>query len=154
MLCIRSLLRFKKVTFVFLSLLTPSIAFASWVKLSPKELVEQTQVAVIGEFLGTTRIATSMKGKSLVVGIIKVKDDLGISVQYDFLLIAIRYVSAPLISTNIDFKKGQKGLWLLKQHSPDNALLYSASHPQQFVPFSDVSTMNHLKDLWMNKNRD
>lgn len=141
-----------KIFFLLFSIiLTPSVTLASWVKLSPEELIEQTQVAVIGEFIGTTRIVTDVKDESLIVGIIKVKELLGRSVQDDFLLFAIRYEGAPLISTTISFNKGQKGLWLLKQHSPNNTVLFSVSHPQQFIPFNDTKSISHLKKLLFNK---
>jgi hypothetical protein len=128
-------------------LLNSSIAFASWVKLSPEELVEQSKLAVIGEFIGTTRIATQEAGKNLIVGVINVETVLDGSVQDDIILIAIRTSGAPLISTTINYKKGQNGLWLLKHYSPDNTTLYSASHPQRFTPSSDVDTFNLLKNL-------
>ncbi|NQZ89449.1 MAG: hypothetical protein HRT54_17880 [Colwellia sp.] len=139
-------MKLNKMIIVLLSiLLTPAIALASWVKLSPEELVGQSKLAVIGEFIGTTRIATIDSGKNLIVGVIKVETVLAGAIQDDFLLIAIRRAGVPLVSSTIDFKKGQTGLWLLKQYSADNTALYSASHPQQFTSSSDTDTINHLK---------
>jgi len=128
-------------------LLSPSIALASWIKLSPEELVAQSKLAVIGEFIGTTRVAAQETGKQLIVGIIKVETVLDGYFQDDFLLIAIRKVEAPRISSTIKFKKGQKGLWLFTQYYPDNTALYSASHPQQFTLSSDIDTISDLKSL-------
>ncbi|TWX59567.1 hypothetical protein [Colwellia hornerae] len=127
--------------------LSPSFAFASWIKLSPEELIEQSKLAVIGEFIGTTRLMTQKTGKNLIAGIIKVDDFLDGSVSDDFLLIVIGHEGDGLISTTINFKKGQKGLWLLQLYSPDNPVLYSASQPQQFTPSSDLATINELKNL-------
>ena len=141
-------MKLNKMIIVLLSiLLSPSIALASWVKLSPEQLVGQSKLAVIGEFIGTTSIAAQEKGKTLIVGVIKVETVLDGSVQDDLLLIAIPNAGAPLVSSTILFRKGQTGLWLLTQHSPNNAALYSASHPQQFTPSSDSDTINHLKKL-------
>jgi hypothetical protein len=133
-------------------LLSPSLAFASWVKLSPEELVGQSKLAVIGEFIGTTRVAAQKAGTNIIVGVIKVETVLDGSVRDDFLLIAIRKVGSPLISSTINVNKGQKGLWLLNKYSPDNTALYSANHPQQFTPSSDVKTINLLKKLIAEQN--
>jgi len=135
-------------------LLSPSLVLASWVKLSPEELVGQSKLAVIGEFIGTTRVAAQKTGTNIIVGIIKIETVLDGSVHDDFLLIAIRNADSPLISSTIGFKKGQRGLWLLKQYSPDNTLLYSASHPQQFTLSSDVKTIIHLTNLVAEKKNN
>jgi len=143
-----------KVIIVLLSiLLSPSIALAAWAKLSPEELVGQAQLAIVGEFIGTTRITTQETGKNLIVGIIKIEIVLDGSVQDDFLLIAIRNVGAPSISTTINFRPGQKGLWLLKQYSSTNTTLYNANHPQQFTPYNDIKTLEHLKSLITKQKR-
>lgn len=148
-------MKLNKMIIVLLSIvLTPSIALASWIKLSPEELVGQSKFAVIGEFIGTTRISTQLANKILIVGVIKVESVLAGPVQDDFVLIAIRRAGAPLVSSTINFKKGQTGLWLLKQYSPDNTALYSAHHPQQFTPSSDTDTINHLKKLWAQLKKD
>jgi len=125
----------------------PSIALASWVQLSPEELVAQSKLSVVGEFIGTTRVATQESGKELIVGIIKIQKVLSGSIRDDFLLIAIRKADVPQISSTIRFKKGQKGLWLLTRYSADNKTLYSASHPQQFTQSTDKETIKHLINL-------
>jgi hypothetical protein len=136
------------------TLFISSIASASWAKLSSEALIEQTNVAVVGEFIGTTRISSQEVGKELIVGVIKIESVLVGSIQDDLLLIVIRKAGYPLSSSIINFNKGEKGLWLLKQYSSANSLLYSVNHPQQFIASGDVARINHFKSLLLeNKTR-
>jgi hypothetical protein len=128
-------------------LLNPTITLASWIQLSPEELVEKSKLAVIGEYIGTTRVSAQGEGKNIIVGVIKVETFLYGTIRDDFVLIAIRNADSPFISSTINFKKGQRGLWLLPLYSPHDTALYSANHPQQFTPLSDVKTINQLKKL-------
>lgn len=127
--------------------LSTSSTLGSWIKLSPKQLVTQSNLAVIGEYIGTTRIKSFPAGNELIVGVIKVNNILKGSVQDELILIAIRNAKGALMASTTSFKKGQKGLWLLTQYSPDNAVLYSANHPQQFIPSSNIDAMSVMKKL-------
>ena len=133
-------------------MLTPSIVLASWAQLSEKELLEQTSVGVIGEFIGTTRIIVEENNATLIVGIIKVKSVLKGLVEKELLSIVIRNANAPRVSTSITFQEGQKGLWLLKQYSPANPSLYSANHPQQFIASGDIARIKHFKSVLLESN--
>ena len=140
---------FKKIAFllVLLTLLLSSITHASWVKLSSEELIQQTKLAVIGEFIGSTSIVIKADKIEFSAGIIKVeKVENGIT-NDEFLLIVLRRKGAPRISTDINYSKGQKGLWLLTNYSQDNPTLYSAGHPQRFVSYKNSETLHQLKKL-------
>ena len=139
---------------MLIALLPPSfLVFSSWVKLTEKELIELTNVAVIGELIGSTTISNNETQDGLIVGIIKVEKILSGPFSDDFLLFVIQRSGIARISSTVNFKKGQKGLWLLKQYGPTTPFLFSANHPQQFISSSDINKINHLKSMIITSNK-
>ena len=109
-------------------------ADAMWVRLSDAELIEQSDIIVGAELIGHTQLRLAPDRPKLTLGVLRVDDvlkgDAGITVA----LLVLPSPDAPRSSTDLLYRKGQKGLWFLRVRDQKDAGLYLADHPQRFVP--------------------
>ena len=103
-----------------------------WASLSDEELVRTSELIVLGEWQGQTTLSTSGLG-TLNLGVIAVTETLKGLPNTRVVFVALPAASAPRSSSDIHFKQGDRGLWLLRLR-PESTGIYLADHPQRFVP--------------------
>jgi hypothetical protein len=109
-----------------------------WVRLSDAELVAQSDIIVVAT-LGEIR-PTSGDGSSRNVGVLDIRQVLKGTAGLDEARLALPSADQPLSSTDIHYKTGQAGLWFLRQlPAAGGGTVYSADHPQRFVPEEEAS---------------
>lgn len=114
--------------------LTPKEAEALWIKMSLEELVRQSDLIVIGELVSLR----SQKERSFDLGRIRIEEViLGKEDAVDVIL-AVPSPRAPLSSTSILYKIGQRGLWFLRRQTESGSAHYLADHPQRLQPEENV----------------
>lgn len=107
-----------------------------WAQMSDEELVSSSELIVIGEWLGQIQVVLE-SGKSFQgIGVIAVSKVLKGSLEPGFVLVQRAAAGAPRSSSDLNFERGQKGLWLLRA-KPDGAQgIYLVDHPHRFVSAS------------------
>ncbi len=117
---------------LFLTLNFATTANAMWVKLSENELIEQSDVIVTAEMIGHAPMM--IDGVKFVIGVLKVEEVLKGDKEKTVMLLALPSTEGPHKSTDIFYKKGQKGLWFLRERkAKGEAGIYLADHPQRFL---------------------
>ena len=126
-------------------------ADAMWVKLSDAELIDKSDIIVGAELIGHTQLRVAPDRPKLTVGVLRVDDvlkgDTGITVA----LLVLSSPDAPRSSTDLVYRKGQKGLWFLRVRDQKDAGLYLADHPQHFVPLQHAAQIDAFKRLLKKK---
>jgi hypothetical protein len=115
-----------------LSFFVCNISFAMWAALSDDELILSSDLIVMGEWQGQTAVsAASIPEMTMaVIAISEVWKGAGDPV---FALIALPSGKIPRSSSDLVFRRGDRGLWLLRLR-PGGQGLYLVDHPQRFVP--------------------
>lgn len=123
------------------------VADAMWVKLSDAELIDGSDIIVSAELIGQTQFRVAPDQPKLTVGVLRVdevlKGDAGISVA----LLVLPSPNAPRSSTDLVYRKGQKGLWFLHVRDQKDSGLHRADHPQRFVPLEQSAQIDAFKRL-------
>lgn len=117
----------------------PGSAHAMWVKLTDTELIARSDVIVIGELIGQTRMKRSSDGETLWLGILEIGEVLKGDPSQTMLLLVLPSPEGPRSSSDIFYRKGQRGLWFLHTRRPGEIGLYLADHPQRFLPAPDAT---------------
>lgn len=113
-----------------------------------RELIEKSDVIVVGEFLGQTEVRFGSAGEPLSIGVIAVREVLKGKPQEKVLLIAVPSPTKPVSGSDIVFRPKQEGLWLVAARPGGPTGVYFADHPQRFVPSgSDKSKVDALRKL-------
>lgn len=122
-------------------------ADAMWIRLSDAELISTSDLVASAELIGHTSLRVAADHPRLVVGVLRVdevlKGDPGITVA----LLVLPSSDGPRASTDLVYRKGQRGLWFLRARDEKNAGLYLADHPQRFVPLHQTARIDALKRL-------
>jgi hypothetical protein len=125
--------RLRAHVFYLLAMFMSMSAAADWGQISPEELARQSELIVVGEFLGRDSVRLADDGNALHIGVIKVesvvKGDAGRTVA--LLLLPPPRPSGLVASEDIHIDRGQRGLWYLKKKSDG---LYVVDRPDRFVP--------------------
>ena len=108
---------------------------AMWAGLSDEELVRSSDLIVVGEWQGQTPFA-SASAQEIEIGVITIQEVLKGVGKPAFALVALPAASLPRSSTDPDYRRGDRGLWLLRAR-PGSKGLYVIDHPQRFVPAAD-----------------
>jgi hypothetical protein len=105
-----------------------------WAAMSDEELLRVTDLAVFGRWVGQTS-ALKVGGQSPThdIGAIEVDEVLKGPQGLTLALVAAPAMQGPRSSTDILFRRGARGLWLLRKRSGPESGLYLADHPQRFV---------------------
>lgn len=110
-----------------------SLTNAMWAKLSDKELIEKSEIIITAELIGHTEVTINQINYN--VGILKVGEVLKGDTDQTALLLVMPSSKGPHKSDDILYKRGQKGLWLLRERkNEEEAGLYLADNPQRFTP--------------------
>ncbi|MBZ0107959.1 MAG: hypothetical protein K8F52_04770 [Candidatus Scalindua rubra] len=105
---------------------------AMWVKLSDEELTKQSDVIITAELIGEVPIM--INHDKIVIGVLKVEDVLKGDRDQTALLLALPSSKGVYMSEDIFYKKGQKGLWFLRERKAKGEEgIYLADHPQRFL---------------------
>lgn len=103
-----------------------------WAALSDDELIRSSDLVVVGEWQGQTAFSTAPVAE-MAIGVIAVSEVWKGAGNPAFALVALPSAKAPRSSGDLVFRRGDRGLWLLRLR-PDSQGLYLADHPQRFVP--------------------
>lgn len=102
-----------------------------WAGLGDEELVRSSDLIVMGEWQGQTTLASS-PGAAQEIGVIVISEVHKGAGNPAFALVALPASKAPRSSNDPDYRRGDRGLWLLRAR-PDSRGLYLVDHPQRFV---------------------
>ncbi len=129
-------------------------ANAMWVKLSDTELVEKSDVVITAELIGQTQV--DINQARFVVGVLKVEEVLKGDKGQTIILLALPSTEGPRSSTDIFYKDGQKGLWLLRERKvKGESGIYLADHPQRFVSEKHaVAKVEIIRNILKDKKTD
>lgn len=91
-----------------------------------------------------------------VIGVLKVEGVLKGDKNQAVILLALPPTKVPHISTDILYRKGQKGLWYLRERKAKGETgMYLADHPQRFVSEKHVDAQEEIiKNILKNKKID
>ncbi len=104
---------------------------ALWIRMTEAALLAGSDVIVLAELIGHTRIQRAADAAPRWLGVLRVeqvvKGDPGLTT-----LLLVVPVQAQ-VSTDIVYHRGQRGLWFLHLYAPDEIGFYAANHPQRFL---------------------
>jgi len=128
----------EKLALALLLLLTGyhPMASADWIQLTQSELVETSNLIVVGELLGAQEI--SLGATTYRIGVIQIEEVVrGSPSGQGIALLRMQLASAGGLRPSVEtgFGIGSRGLWYLLQADDG---LYSAGHPQRFVPINEA----------------
>jgi hypothetical protein len=117
----------------------PSPSVAMWTAMSDAELVQASTLIVMGTWVGQAALSLPGAGAQVQVGVVAVSEILrgaAAAVGPSVVFVAVPNASGLRASSDVHYRKGDSGLWLLRPH-PDAAVgLHLADNPQRFVPAS------------------
>ena len=125
---------------IVLGLLPPLPGLAMWNAMSDAELVQVSPLVVVGTWVGQTALTMPSATAALQVGVVAVSETLkgaataAAAANPTVVFVAVPNPSGLRVSTDIYYRKGDTGLWLLRPHPGATAGLYLADNPQRFVP--------------------
>jgi hypothetical protein len=122
---------------LLLSCMTIGSAGAMFVGLSDSELVEQSDLIVVGELIGRARIGAP-GGRVMLLGVIKVDETL--KGDRDLTVVFIALPDRRLMSSSdVPYSDGQRGLWYLYLRDVEEEGIFLADHPQRFMPIDEAA---------------
>lgn len=104
-----------------------------WARLSDDELIASSDLIVQGEWLGETQVALDGAARTQGVGVIAVSEVIKGKRELGFVLVQRPGAGAPRSSSDLDFERGQRGLWLLRAKPGGAQGVYLVDTPQRFV---------------------
>ncbi|MBF0612949.1 MAG: hypothetical protein G8345_20195 [Magnetococcales bacterium] len=108
-------------------------ADASWVAFTAPQLVQASEMIVVGKLVATVPEVVDLNGYALNLGVIHITQVLkGVSPSR-FVTLELPSPTAPRSSSDLLHKKGQNGMWFLRLHGQEPAKRFIADHPQRFV---------------------
>lgn len=118
--------------FFSFALVMSSTASGDWSYVSPEELAKQSDLILLGEFVGRDNVRLTIDGTVLNIGVIRVESVLKGSNGHTvaFVLLPPVRPGGLVASADIRLDKGQRGLWYLKKKSEG---LYLVDRPDRFV---------------------
>lgn len=121
-------------------------AVAMWAKYTDAQLVQSSELIVIGEMIGQTQV-TLTKEIKLNIGVLQVKEVLkGDKQKTSVVFLQLPTSGKMRSSTDISYKKGQKGLWFLRSR-PETKGIYLADHPQRFISMEAQQQIRNFRQL-------
>ncbi|MFT6435424.1 MAG: hypothetical protein ACJAVI_003479 [Candidatus Azotimanducaceae bacterium] len=119
-----------------------TMASGDWIQVSTQHLFEQADVILVGKLVGQQEIKPG--DEPFRVGVIVVETVVKNSVV-DTTVGAIvllqredRYTPGLVSSVEIAYDVGSHGLWFLQMN---NVGFYTATHPQQFIPLQEMTSV-------------
>lgn len=107
-------------------------AGAMWQGMTDAELQQQSTLVIDGEWVGDAAWPARADGARL--GVIAIKTVLHGSADGSLAFVLRPPSSRPVSSTDLNFRRGDRGLWFLKRApAADAAGVYVVDHPQRFL---------------------
>ncbi len=107
-----------------------------WAAMTDEELIRQSDLVVMGEWLGQGPVKWSPTAAPTELGVIRVREALKPAAGVQPLaFVALPRPTGLLSGSDLNFKPGDHGLWLLRA-LPGMAGLHAVDHPQRFVPLA------------------
>jgi hypothetical protein len=122
-------------------LLSSHSAFAQWLDKSNCDFINNAELIIQGTFVGSSVISASKSELTAHLGVIKVTNTIKGEIN-QIVFIEQPLPNQPRRSSDLQFKVGDHGIWLLKKAADYKAGLYNVSHPQHFI--KDVSSDSFL----------
>lgn len=111
-----------------------------WMKMSDAELLLRSDLVVIGTWLGPVSAPN--------VGTVAVSEVLKGPAATTQALVMVPAADQPRSSSDLRYREGDMGLWLLRKRPGREAGLYLADHPQRFVPAAtEAARIETLREL-------
>jgi len=119
-----------------LGLLLPRTAAALWAHMTDDELLQRSDLVVLGTWAGPTEMGLSSAPTEsrLNVGAVVAYEVFKGSPGQTLALVVVPATDGPRRSTDLVYRPGDRGLWLLRRRPGIPSGLYLADHPQRFVP--------------------
>jgi hypothetical protein len=105
---------------------------AMFASMSDAELLAASDVVVVGRLAGSSEITPAGSGATLHLGALVPSEVLKGPPGIDLVLIELPRRNAPRSGSDVTFRTGDQGLWLLRRRADTGT--YLADHPQRFVP--------------------
>ena len=106
---------------------------AMWAKMSDCELINNSVLIVQAEFVGKAKVQLSNYLTPTEAGVLKVSKVFKGKVELaDILIDQPKSSSGVISSSDIIYKKGQKGVWFLAEGKDTDSGIYYANNPQLF----------------------
>ena len=122
-------------------------AFASWAGMTMAELVDASDVVVVGEVVDVRpALSLSEEGVDKDIGRVSVREVLSGGIVDDEVMVLFPSERAKVrTSVDITYKVGQKGVWFLRK-KPASAKgqvksIYLADHPQRLMGIEHLETV-------------
>lgn len=106
---------------------------AMFAAMTDAELLRTSELIVVGRFVGSTDFTPPGSSTPMHLGAIVPSEVLKGPGDTDLLLIELPRRDAPRSGSDIAFRPGDQGLWLLRRRANDGTGAYLADHPQRFV---------------------
>ncbi len=107
-----------------------------WARLTDAELIAKSDVIVMAELIGQTRVTLPPAQAPVSLGVLQVEEVLKGDPHRSLLLLVLPSPKGPQSSSDIFYRKGQRGLWFLRPRKAGAVGLYLADHPQRFLSMS------------------
>ena len=116
----------------WLSMVMNIPASGDWINPPPEELAEQSDLVVVGEFIGRDRLRLSADGRELIVGAIRVESVFKGDPERTIVLLMLPppRPGGLVSSADVVIEDGQRGLWYLRLREDG---LYTADEPYRFI---------------------
>lgn len=121
----------------------PGLVTAMFAKMSDEELIRRSDLIVIGEWVGQSSLQIGSDSAPMEIGAIAISEVLKGSPGQTLALLAITPAGAPRSGDAISYRRGDKGMWLLRHHGTKG--LYLADHPQRFIP--DIGGAERIREI-------
>ncbi len=118
---------------LMLAVLMPTQGVAMFAQMSDEELVRRSDLVVVGEWIGQSRVQLAAGGGPLELGAVTITEVLKGVPGQTLALVATVAGDAPRSSSDMAYRRGDRGLWLLRLRQGSTGI-YLADHPQRFIP--------------------
>jgi hypothetical protein len=117
-----------------LAALLPGVGLAMFAEMSDAELLQGSVLVVMGTWIGEDTVTLSGGERSAQIGVVAITEVLKGAPGQTVALVAVPHPTGPRTGSDIRYRKGEQGLWLLRPHRGSTGGLYLADSPQRFVP--------------------
>lgn len=117
---------------------------AMFAQIDDDELVRTSELIALGEWVGQSPITQGGKTLPRDIGVIALAEVLK-GPPATVALVAAPPTHGPRSSADIAYRRGDKGLWLLRRYPGGPIDLYAADHPLRFVAASAAARIAELR---------
>jgi hypothetical protein len=101
--------------------------------MSDDELIQRSDLIVIGEWVGQSSLQWSNTTARIELGAVSIGEVLKGPAGLTLALVAAPLSGGPRSGADVIYRRGDRGLWLLRARPGMNSGVYLADHPQRFV---------------------